>query len=89
MKMSTFGLDRRDEIRELFKLSVEELTEKSQGHFVVKQTLDELYDYTAEQMAGEFRASTAQNGPVAFIMPVGPVQPYPLMAQKINDDRID
>ena len=56
---------------------------------MVKKTLEELYDFTAEQMVSEFRASTARRGPVAFIMPVGPVEPYPLMAQKINNDRID
>jgi len=89
MNPSTFGVDRRDEIRELFKLSVEEMTQKSLGHLVVKKTLEELYDFTAEQMVSEFRASTAKRGPVAFIMPVGPVEPYPLMAQKINNDRID
>jgi glucosamine-6-phosphate deaminase len=68
---------------------VEELIRKSGGHLVVKQQLEELYDFTAEYMVSEFRASMTRGGPVAFIMPVGPVEPYPRMAQKINRDRID
>jgi glucosamine-6-phosphate deaminase len=89
MNRSEFGVDRGDEIRELFKLSVEEMKEKSGGHLVVKKSLEELYDFTAEQMVSEFRASAARKGPAAFIMPLGPVEPYPLMARKINKDRVN
>jgi glucosamine-6-phosphate deaminase len=89
MSPSEFGVDRSDEIRELFRLSVEEMKERSRGHLVVKKSLEELYDFTAEHMVNEFRASAARKGPVAFIMPLGPVEPYPLMARKINKDRIN
>jgi glucosamine-6-phosphate deaminase len=88
MHPSQFGVDRGDEIRQLFALSVEEMVHRSQGHLVVKRSLKELYEYTAERMVDEFRASMGAKGPVAFIMPVGPVEPYPLMAQKINRRRI-
>jgi glucosamine-6-phosphate deaminase len=89
MNYSTLGVDRSHEIRELFTLSVDEMIGRSRGHLVVKKTLDELFDFTAEQMVSEFRASAAKGGPVAFIMPLGPVEPYPLMARKINKDRVD
>jgi len=89
MHPSSFGIDRRDEIRQLFQLSVEETIRKSQGHLIVKKTLEELYEFTADYMVNEFRGSMSSNGPVAFIMPVGPVEPYPLMAGKINSGRID
>jgi len=88
MHPSEFGVDRSDEIRQLFRLSVDELVRASAGHLVVKETLEELYDFTAEYMVNEFRAAMAKGGPVAFIMPVGPVEPYPRMARKINRDRL-
>jgi glucosamine-6-phosphate deaminase len=89
MHPSPFGVDRSDEIRQLFKLSVEEMVQKSRGRLVVKRTLEELYEFSAEYMVSEFHAGMTKKGPAAFIMPVGPVEPYPRMAKKINRDRID
>lgn len=88
MKQQSFGPDRSREIRDLFRLSVEELTEKSEGHLTVTDTLDQLYDFLAGEMTAEFRRSMEKNGPTAFIMPVGPTQPYRLMAETINRRRI-
>jgi len=89
-KMGTteFGVDRCDETRSLLALSVDELLLRSKGHLVVKPTLDELYEYLAEKMVAEFEKSARKGEPVGFIMPVGPVQPYRLMAQKINQKNI-
>ncbi|KKR04710.1 MAG: Glucosamine-6-phosphate isomerase/6-phosphogluconolactonase family protein [Candidatus Uhrbacteria bacterium GW2011_GWF2_39_13] len=81
--------DRSSEIRNLFSLSVDELIEKSEGHLMVKDTLNELYEYLAEEMLKEFRKAEKKDGPAAFIMPVGPTQPYKLMAAKINAERIN
>lgn len=83
------GPDRSQEIRDLFALSVDELVQKSEGHLVVKESNEELYEYLADEMVGEFRKSMAKDGPTAFIMPVGPVQPYRIMAEKINAERIN
>lgn len=88
MKQVKTAPDRSNEIRAIFKLSIDELLAKSGGHLVLTDTLDELYDYLAEQMVGEFRKSMTKKGPAAFIMPVGPTQPYRLMAEKINKERI-
>ena len=88
MKSPKIGLDRSEEIRNIFKFSVDEMVKKCEGHLVVKESLDELYEYLAESMVFEFRKSAMKKGPVAFIMPVGPTQPYRLMAEKINKERI-
>lgn len=79
---------RTEEIRNLFSLSVEEMIEKSRGRLVVKKNNDELYVFLAEQMIAEFKKASGKNGPAAFIMPVGPTQPYALMAKKINTEKI-
>lgn len=89
MKQPGSGIDRSREIRNLFRLSVDELVEKCQGRLVVTDTLEQLYDFLAEEMVEEFRKSMEKSGPSAFIMPVGPVQPYRLMAEKINRRRIN
>lgn len=81
-------IDRTTEIRELFRLSVEELVQASKGRLVVKDSLPELYEYLAEEMCWEFEKASARNGPTAFIMPVGPTQPYKAMADLINRRRL-
>lgn len=82
------SMTRSEEIRKLFALSVDEMIRQSDGHLVVTDTIDALYDYLAEEMVAEFRRSAAKSGPTAFIMPVGPTQPYRLMAEKINAGQI-
>jgi len=88
MGTTEFNVDRQDETRALLALSVEELLARSNGHLVVKPTLDGLYDYLAEEMVNEFERSSKRSEAVGFIMPVGPVQPYRLMAQKINQRNV-
>lgn len=80
--------NRSCEIRELFAFSIEELVKKSNGHLVIKDTNDLLYEYLAQEMCRYFRQASERNQPTAFIMPVGPVQPYRNMARTINKDRI-
>lgn len=86
--MHNLNMNRNEEIRELFKLSVEEMIKKSEGHLVVKESLDILYEYLAEEMVEEFRRSATKGKPTAFIMPVGPTQPYKAMADKINNEHL-
>ena len=43
-----------------------------------------MYDYLAEEMVQEFEKAAKGDRIVSFIMPVGPTQPYRLMAEKIN-----
>ncbi|MDD5728961.1 MAG: hypothetical protein PHV59_10395 [Victivallales bacterium] len=78
--------DRSQEIRDLYNLSVEEMIAESKGHLKVTKTLDELYSYLAEEMVREFKAAASKTK--AFIMPVGPTQPYKIMAEKINRERV-
>ena len=57
---------------------------RANGQLVLFPTLDEVYDYLAEEMVKEFEKAAAGDRIVSFIMPVGPTQPYRLMAEKIN-----
>ena len=77
-------MNRKDEVREILALDTDELVRRANGQLVLFPTLDEVYDYLAEEMVKEFEKAAAGDRIVSFIMPVGPTQPYRLMAEKIN-----
>ena len=77
-------MKRSEEVRRILSLSVEELVEEAAGQLKVLETLDEVYEFLAEEMVGEFQKAAEGNEIVSFIMPVGPTQPYRIMAEKIN-----
>ena len=81
-------MNRKEEVRHLLSLSIEELTAESKGQLKITETLDELYEFLAEEMVAEFRKAAAGNRVVNFIMPVGPTQPYRIMAEKINKESV-
>jgi len=57
---------------------------KAKGQLKLFQTLDEVYEFLADEMVKEFQKAAQGNRIVSFIMPVGPTQPYRIMAEKIN-----
>ena len=76
--------ERAAEVRGILKLSPDEVIRRAKGQLVVFDTLGEVYEYLAEEMVKEFAKAAKGRKVVNFIMPVGPVQPYGLMAEKIN-----
>lgn len=81
-------MNRKEEVRHLLSLTIDELIAESKGQLKLTNTLDELYEYLAEEMVAEFRKAAAGNKVVNFIMPVGPTQPYRIMAEKINRENL-
>lgn len=76
--------ERQAEVRKINALEPDEVIKKAKGQLVIFDTLDEVYDYLAEEMVNEFAKAAKGKKIVNFIMPVGPTQPYRLMAEKIN-----
>ena len=76
--------ERAREVRRILALEPDEVIKEAKGQLVVFDTLDEVYDYLAEEMVQEFEKAAKGDRVVSFIMPVGPTQPYRLMAEKIN-----
>ena len=76
--------ERAKEVRKLLALDTDEVIKRAKGQLVAFDTLDEVYDYLAEEMVKEFAKAAKGKKIVNFIMPVGPTQPYRLMAEKIN-----
>ncbi len=75
---------RQAEVRKLNALEDDEVIRRAKGQLIIYDTLDEVYDYLAEEMVKEFAKAAKGKKIVNFIMPVGPTQPYRLMAEKIN-----
>ena len=76
--------ERAKEVRVINALEPDEVIRRANGQLVIFDTLDEVYDYLAEEMVQEFEKAAKGDRIVSFIMPVGPTQPYRLMAEKIN-----
>ena len=80
--------ERKEEVRKILALDTDELVKRAKGQLVLFPTLDEVYDYLAEEMVKEFAKAARGKKVVNFIMPVGPTQPYRLMAEKINSRQL-
>lgn len=77
-------MDRKTEIRQLLKLSTEQVIEKAGNRLVVCDSLDDLHACFAEDIAGEITARNAKGQPSRLILPVGPTGQYPFLADIIN-----
>lgn len=79
--MASFG--------EYLKLPVEEIARRSRIPVKVFPTVAQLYAHLARHMADVVIANNRQGARTAMILPVGPTQQYPLLADIINRERID
>ena len=81
-------MTRAQEIRELLKLTPDEVIARAGRHLVVCDDLDALHRSFAETMAGEIRRNNARGRPTRLIVPVGPTGQYPILAERINAERL-
>ena len=61
---------RAKEVREILALDTDELVKRAKGQLILFPTLDEVYDYLAEEMVNEFQKAAEGDKIVSFIMPV-------------------
>ena len=81
-------MERSEEVRRLLAIPTEKLEQEAGGQLKITRNLEELYEFLAEEMVAEFRRAAAGDRIVSFIMPVGPTQPYRIMAEKINAEHL-
>lgn len=81
-------MDRKTEIRELLKLSEQQVIEKAGKNLVVCEDLDSLHRKLAEEIANEIRENNLTDQPTRLILPVGPTGQYPILADIINKQSI-
>jgi glucosamine-6-phosphate deaminase len=81
-------MNRNEEIRELNRLSPDELVERAQGRLTVLETLDDLHAQFARSIADVIRRNNDAGAPTVLIVPYGPTGQYPLLRDIINRERI-
>ena len=60
--------ERKEEVREILALDTDELVKRAKGQLILFPTLDEVYDYLAEEMVKEFAKAARGKKIVNFIM---------------------
>ena len=81
-------MDRKSEIRELLKLSPDEVIRRSQRHLTVCENLDALHRHFAQEIAKEIQTNNKKGQPTRLIVPVGPTGQYPILAELINKQEL-
>ena len=81
-------MTRSEEVRQLLSLTPEEVRQKAGGRLLVVENVDQLYRHCADSIAQEIAANNELGLPTKLILPVGPVGQYPLLAERVNVDRI-
>ena len=81
-------IDRKAEVRELLKLSPQEVIDRSGDRLVVCDDLDELHQRMADGIADEIRQHNAAGAGTTLILPVGPTGQYPILTEMIHREGI-
>ncbi|WP_284011271.1 6-phosphogluconolactonase [Haloarcula pelagica] len=81
--------ERGDEVRRLLELGPEALDREAGDRVSVLGDLDELFEQFAQAVADEIAASNDAGERTTLILPVGPVDHYPRLAELINEREID
>lgn len=81
-------MNRREEVRQLLKMTPDEVIQKAGNQLIVCEDLDQLYRVFAEDIAEEIRRNNIVMKPTRIIVPVGPTGQYPYLVEKIRKDNI-
>ncbi|MHA1974498.1 MAG: 6-phosphogluconolactonase [Candidatus Hodarchaeales archaeon] len=81
-------ISRRIEIRNIMKLSSEDVINRAKDKLIVCNDLKEMHEYFAEDIATYLRKSS-ENEKMNIILPIGPTGQYPILAEIINKEKLD
>ncbi len=81
-------MNRRQEVRNLLKMSRGQVLERAGRHLVIVEDTQALHQAFADAIAAEIKANNADGRLTKLILPVGPVGQYPLLAEMVNTQRI-
>ena len=71
--------ERKEEVREILALETDELVKRANGQLILFPTLDEVYDYLAEEMVNEFEKAAKGDKIFSAIRRYGCVGPTGIM----------
>lgn len=81
-------MDRKAEVRELLRLTPEEVSARAGETLVVCEDLHALHRRFAQELADEIRIRNAAGEPTRLIVPVGPTGQYPILVDILERDGI-
>jgi glucosamine-6-phosphate deaminase len=81
-------INRKQEVRELIRLTSRQVMERAGDHLVVCETLEDLHLHFANSIATEIRNNNDKNVPTRLILPIGPTGQYPILAQIITNEHL-
>jgi len=81
-------VDRKEEVRRLLSMSIDEIVKKSEGRLEVLPTLEDLYNHLAESIANEIEENNRKGRSTKLILPVGPTGQYPILKDLIHKRKI-
>ncbi len=70
------------------RIPADELAAASKVHLTIVPDLPAVFDHFARAIAGEIRERNQAGQPTRLILPVGPVDQYPILARICNEERI-
>ncbi len=83
------AVNRKDEIRNLLSLTPEQMIMKAKGRLTILDTLEQLHNNFAEEVFSEIVANNDAGNPTRLILPVGPTGQYPVLANMLNDKKVN
>ncbi len=81
-------MKRPDEVRKLLGFSSAEVRKQAGKHLVVLPDIDSLHRHFADEIADEIASNNRNSRPTKMILPVGPVGQYPILAERVNAEKI-
>lgn len=80
--------NRSEEVRNLIRLTTEEVIQKAGAHLIVCENIENLYLHFAEDICNEIKLNNISKTPTRLILPVGPVEQYPILVDLIEHEKI-
>jgi len=88
VRLETHRRVKKNKIRDLLSLNESEVVEKAGNHLVVCNGVDHLHKQMATDIADIIIANNKQDRATKLILPVGPFDQYPLLAEIIRNKNI-
>lgn len=76
-------------MKDMYTRSRQELIEDGRVAVEIVDTTEELYARMAQDLFDEIESNNGRSAPTALILPVGPVEQYPLFVDLVNSRRLD
>ncbi|MCF6174596.1 MAG: hypothetical protein L3J71_02390 [Victivallaceae bacterium] len=80
--------NRKDEVSQLLKLTEGDVVKKAGSHLRIFADCDGIHQQIADDMANFIKAQNAKGERTRFILPVGPVEQYPIFLERLHQEKI-